>query len=268
MSYKTFSPLSLLVLGSLVFAPKSNAAIVTLADGNSTAQVNTTSQAGMFNWEIAGQNQLNQQWFWYRVGSGLQNSIDSGATVTHSQPAADRLDAKYNYGTFSIDVHYDLNSGGINTASISEIVSITNLTGSSLSIDIFQYSDFNLGGSALGDSILIDNSQAYQDKGGLFIGEGIIDPLSLNYEANTTGGTGSTLYKLNNTPSLSLNNVDNASGDVTWAFQWHFEIDGNGFQEILKGKNLAITLVPEPSTLSLMSIAFGSIAVLRRRSSI
>ena len=53
------------------------AQIVTLADLNSTAQINSSSQSGMFNWYVDGVNQLYQQWFWYGIGTGTgQSSID------------------------------------------------------------------------------------------------------------------------------------------------------------------------------------------------
>src|SRR5258708_22892180 len=65
-----------LALRALVL--RSEAQIVTLVDQNSVAQVNTASQAGKFNCQINGVNQLFQQWFWYRISpSGPANSIDT-----------------------------------------------------------------------------------------------------------------------------------------------------------------------------------------------
>src|SRR5215471_15884878 len=56
--------------------------IVNLNNGNSSASVNLGSQAGMYQWAINGQNQLNQQWFWYRVDGDPtgQHSIDTIGT--------------------------------------------------------------------------------------------------------------------------------------------------------------------------------------------
>ncbi len=53
------------------------AQIQTLTDNNSVAQINPNSQSGMFNWSVDGQNQLNQQWFWYRIGNTPEQSIDT-----------------------------------------------------------------------------------------------------------------------------------------------------------------------------------------------
>ena len=50
-----------LVAGALAAQVMSSSAqIVTLTDNNSVAQINTGSQAGMFNWSVDGQNQLAQ----------------------------------------------------------------------------------------------------------------------------------------------------------------------------------------------------------------
>lgn len=232
------------------------AAQFTLTEGNSSFTINPYTQAGASQWSIGGNNQLNQQFFWYRTAStgGNQYSLENGATtITPTYNGADKLSVKYNYGgIFSIDVHYDLNSLGGNSAQMSQSVGITNLTGSALTLNFYQYNDFNLGGTPGSDEVFIENSAALQQEGTLAITESGIDPLALFFEGNTTGGPSSTLYKLNNNLNLDLDNTGYASGDATWAFQWQFDLSGlNSGVEILKGQNLAITLIPEPTTMSL-----------------
>src|SRR5437762_12525225 len=69
------------------------ASVVTLTSGNSSATVDLGSQAGMSQWLINGQNQLNQQWFWYRVDNDPtgQHSIDTigGLTYANNPNAVD-----------------------------------------------------------------------------------------------------------------------------------------------------------------------------------
>src|SRR5438105_2460912 len=90
----TRRPLLKLVCGLafLGFLGQSQAQIVTLVDRNSIAQVNVGSQAGMFRWEADGQNQLVQQWFWYRIGDAVpgnpERSIDTISPPTISTPDA------------------------------------------------------------------------------------------------------------------------------------------------------------------------------------
>ena len=263
-----FQPLALVSAAILSIGTSAIAAPFILTEGNSTFAVDPYSQVGAFQWAIGGNNQLNQQFFWYRTGSGAQYSIESGATtITPTYNGADKLSVKYNYGgVFSIDVHYNLNSIGGNTAQMEQSVGITNLMGGALSLNFYQYNDFNLAGTAGSDEVWIENSAALQQEGSLAITESGIDPLAMYFEGNTTGGTSSTLYKLNNSSNLDLDNTGYASGDATWAFQWQFNLSGvNSGVEILKGQNLAITLIPEPTTMSLALLGFAIAGYLKHQ---
>jgi len=51
--------------------------IYTLQDGNSLVTVDVGSQAGVTGWTVDGVDNLRQQWFWYRVGSSSEASIDT-----------------------------------------------------------------------------------------------------------------------------------------------------------------------------------------------
>jgi rhamnogalacturonan endolyase len=58
-------------------ATESGAAVYELNDAGSTAYVDL-SNAGMFYWNLGGSNQINQQWFWYRIGN---SRVDRGLVV-------------------------------------------------------------------------------------------------------------------------------------------------------------------------------------------
>jgi PEP-CTERM motif len=244
---------------------------VTLSDGNSTALVDLNSSAGMYQWTVNGLNNLNQQWFWFRAGSGPQAPINSISSAVYSQSAANTLDTTYANASYSVEISYLLSGGavGSQTADIAEGVTIHNLTASPLSFSFYQYSDFNLLDTPGGDSVVMDGSSAYQSKGDTSIAEGIINPTASYYEANYTGGTSSTLYKLNNVNDLALGDVGSAGpGDVTWAFQWDFTIPANGTQIISKDKELDIYVVPEPATVALVALGFTVILLRRRRAQV
>jgi hypothetical protein len=265
-----------LVSSALVVATISaNAQIVTLTDNNATAVVDTGSQAGMNFWSvdgngIGGQNQLMQQWFWYRVDGGLQHSIDTIGTANNTHTTANTLTTTYTSpNLFSISIMYTLVGSGFGSgqSDIQEGIQIHNFTTTSLNISFYQYSHFTLLGENFGNTVTMDNASAYQQNGQTGIAESIVAPDASAFEANTNGGTGSTLYKLNNNPGLVLSGTSGtqtASGDVTWSFQWDFSVPGSGTQDITKDKLLNISFVPEPSALGLAAVGYAVFALRRR----
>ena len=83
----------------LVLASFPAVAIENLVNNNSTALIDPNSSAGMFNWTVDGVNQLNQQWFWYRVGNNPEAPIN-----TISAPSITRPDAKTAYITYNLSL--------------------------------------------------------------------------------------------------------------------------------------------------------------------
>src|SRR6476620_2614582 len=127
-------PKSLSAAVLLMLAVSSQAQIQTLFNNNSFADINPNNQQGMFDWFVDGQNQLFQQWFWYRVGANPEQAID-----TISPPVIQRPDAKtayitYNNGLFSVEIDYALTgqSAGSGLADIRESIRIHNFTASPL----------------------------------------------------------------------------------------------------------------------------------------
>src|ERR1051326_7774204 len=253
----------------VMLAVSAQAQIQTLFDNNSFADINPNNQAGMFDWFVDGQNQLFQQWFWYRVGNTPEQSID-----TISAPLIQRPDAKtayipYNNGAFSVEIDYVLTgqSAGSGQADIRESIRIHNFTANPLDFHFFQYSDFNLLNNPNGDNVALGTdlgglyNEALQTKGPLnsaTLAETDVTPGANHGE---TAFVGATLGKLNNGTPDNLN--DNAGptgpGNVTWALQWDYVganmIAAGGDALISKQKFLQ---VPEPSTCALMALAAGA----------
>src|SRR6266566_3917483 len=163
---KTFSVCSVTIALALCSQIPQAQAIENLVNNNSTAQIDPNSQSGMFNWFVDGQNQLTQQWFWYRIGAlGGESSIN-----TISAPVITRPDAKTAYITytgngFSVEVDYVLTglTAGSGQADIRESIRVHNSLDSTLAFHFFQYSDFDLG-STTGNDIV----QLGKDNGGKF----------------------------------------------------------------------------------------------------
>jgi len=255
--------------------PCGRAQIVNLSSGNSAASVNLGSQAGMDSWTINGQNQLNQQWFWYRIDNDPtgQHSIDTiGAPVVNAN--GNSVDAVYtSAGLFSLDITYTLNGGnpGTWTSDITENISISNLSGSALNFHFFQYSDFALAGSSGGETAAIFQnggffSKANVTKGPNGLSETIDQPLANEAEADL--GT-ATLSRLNQGSPYTLNNSlgsgPDPNLDATWALEWDFTIDVNGSVDVIKDKKLSVAPIPEPTALSLALLGAGAFILRRKR---
>lgn len=239
---------------------------VTLTSGNSIVDIDPYNQMGMNSWNVDGQNQMYQQWFWYRVGSNPESSIDTIATPTVVTTGTSQLNSTYvSPQGFSLSINYTLlgGSAGSGQSTVNEAITINNLTASPLDFHFFQYSDYNLGGvdadvvqigSGFGDALVLS--------GALSLGEVVITPRANNGEVAPYDQT---LVKLNNGTPDSLNGVlgPMGPGDNTFAFQWDFTIAANGSQQISKVKSLQVEVVPEPASMVLALLGAGLFASRR-----
>ena len=252
---------------------------VTLTDGNSVALIDTSSQAGMFNWSVNGINQLNQQWFWFRTGSaGPEHSIDTlGAPTIVSGGAKSATVTYTSSGQFSISTTYTLRGGAPVTSGASDIgesIVIDNLSSAQLDFHFFQYADFSLGGTPANDRTQLGVSGI----SGLFNEAAVWDSaLSLTENVGTSAipganhgevaAIGTTLGELNDANPTTLSDVAGALGPShnTWALEWDLQIANGGSAIISLDKNLQTVLVPEPSSLALISLGLIGYGLRRRK---
>jgi hypothetical protein len=249
------------------------AQIYNLSDNNSSAQVNVGSQTGLSQWSVEGQNQLNQQWFWYGIGSGPLASINTIGAASVTTPNSRTLYATYASAQLSIEVDYTLtgSSAGSGQSAMGEMIRIHNLSSSAFTLHFYQYSDFNLAGTAGGDSVQMGKNlqgkfnEAYQSHGSLIMSETVVTPGANHGEVALFGQT---LGELNNgvTP-VTLNDGLGVvgPGNVTWALEWDLNIAAGGTALISKESYLA---TPEPSTFAIAGVGLGAFLLLRRRKSI
>lgn len=268
-------PKSALLVAAAIAAcyPVSSQAVNhTLSDNGSTAQVEVDSSAGMHWWDVDGvNNQLQKQWFYYRVGSGLAQSINTISTAVVNYSTLNSLGVTYtSAGSFSLSVEYSLTGGGIGSGNgdMLETIGIINLGATSLDFHLFQYSNFDLLGTPGNDSVGIAfNGSGYDSavhwEGAYGISEGIVSPEANRAEANLYSNTETSLmtvagYNLNN-------NLTQLNGDVTWAFQWDNEIAVNNGLFIFKDKSMSIAPIPEPSSMALLALGMAVIGLKTRR---
>jgi hypothetical protein len=261
----------------MLLLPGQGNAQVTLSNGGSFATVNLgggggSGLIGMNSWEVGTdnqmQNELNQQWFWLQIGSSVY-SIDQLGTPTINQQTQNFLDSEYTSAALgvSVDVQYTLNGSGVNSGSADITENITvynNSTTSPLSVNLFEYSNFNLLGENNNVEVFPDGVGGYdyaeQYVGSTAIAEGIIAPDANNAEAGLAGNV------LSAVEAGDLNgNLTAGPGDVAWAFEWSTQIDPGQNFPVLKDKELTISTVPEPSTIALIGLGLGAVGFFRRR---
>lgn len=266
------------VLLAAALVPQGHAQITNLSNGNSAVAINFGSQAGMYQWTINGQNQLAQQWFWYRVGSDPsgQHSIDTIGTPSVNV-VGNSVEAIYTAPTFGIDITYTLtgSSPGQWTSDVTENISIYNLSASPIDFNFFQYSDFALGGSNGNEvaTIYVNNqnffTKANVTKADNQLSETIDQPLANAGEADLGNNT---LNRLNSGNLYDLNNNiisgPDANLDATWALEWNFTLGAQGSDtdtmNVIKDKKLSVQPIPEPGLMT-FGVALLSAFILRRK---
>jgi hypothetical protein len=250
-------------------ASSSDAAPLTLTDQNSVIEIDPNSQAGMYTWQVDGIDNLFQRWFWYRIGSaGPESSIDtiSAPTITGFGGSQDGK-LTYENAALRVEIKYSLVGGAAGSldSDLGEQVRITNKTMGSLSLHLFEYTDFDLKGTPEDDTAsLVSPTAVLQTDGAsnIIASESLsVTPGPSHREINIFSATRD---NLNDGAPTTLN--DGAGpvgpGDVTWAFEWDLLVPKDGTVLISKSLKDAPAAVPEPTIL----LMFGAgAAALRRR---
>jgi hypothetical protein len=255
------------------------AGTITLTDQNSSVIIDPNSNSGLENWSVEGQNQLNQEWFWYRLSGGSLSSIDTLGSPTISNTAAPNVATIAYSGTngLTTSVNYTLNGDvtGSDDSQITELISLKNSTSTAMTLQFFEYANLTLLGSATGDVVQFQNKTEvdqtkYGLQGNLMASESMSNTdnaPAANYreagEVNGANGYPDILAGLTSgsLTQLSGSNTNTGSplygvpgGDMTWAYEWDHTIPPGGTFQISKLKS--VQGVPEPSTLAIALVGF------------
>ncbi|HVT28820.1 MAG TPA: PEP-CTERM sorting domain-containing protein [Lacipirellulaceae bacterium] len=253
-----------------------SAALFTLVDDNSIAQFDTATQANNFNWFVDGNDVLAQQAFWFRIGNVAEQSVHTlpigvqGVSDGNFDGNNDTLFVRYvdGFGGFRIETRYTIDGGtpGSGASDLAEQISITSQIGVPLDFHFFQYADFDIGPA---DSAVFTNPNSVrQFSPASELTETVVTPVPTHREIASFPVM---LNKLNDgTPTVLSDTppigVIAGPGDMTWAYEWDFQLAPGATFQISKDKNLhAGPVVPEPASACLMLLGMGLLMLRQRR---
>lgn len=202
-----------------------------------------------------------QSWWWYRVDGDTRESAfnDSGGGATQSVGPGNRMIMTQNYANFRSNMDWEVVSTGSATGFLRSTLTITNTSSSRITINLFNYLDIDLNGSAPDDRAFqtAPNQVRIVDSTGPYIA---------SYEASGAG-----FRQFGSFPdvrdALTNNTVDDlfgglpfGPGNFTGAFQWAITVDPGFSRSVIA----TVSLVPGPGALALVGLG-GLIAGRRRR---
>jgi len=221
----------------------------TLTDGDATFTLRgirgerTTTSGGLGDYKslsgTGAPDHMFQNWWWYRTDSDTREFALSNLTA-FDQQQANTVSLTYAEGGLTYEITYILSDSGDNQAVVVAQLTIANTTSTPITLNLFNYSDFDMDGSPGGDRAEL-------------VRPGYIRV----YETNTAhivaaetpfawqiGAFPSVRNLLTDTDIDDLNNSGSpfGPGDFTGAFQWRFTLQGGESRSTA----LALTLNVEP----------------------
>lgn len=236
---------------------------------NSYVLIDPTTSAGMSSWVVDGTNHLEKQWYWFAVGTDSERSIDTIGTPSIIYNAPFEAVTTYTSPLFTFELKFTLTGGSVGSgfSDVGESIVITNTSAAPLVFHLFEYTNFNLNGTAGDDTgTLLNTSTIKQTDGVNALTQGTVGVNSGAPARWEISNYPSLIAKLNDgVPTTLANATSGISGNIEFAFQWDLNIGAGLSQSISKDKLLE-NVVPEPTGLLSMAMSLlGALTIWRRR---
>lgn len=268
-----------LVLGLASLAPLSASAIGSVTAGGVTfAYTNnfTTTASNTVDVAFTGAGPADmafESWWFYRVSGGSVESPFANPDIELYQGSLGQLgwDDPTGAGLFSASLSFEVFDSGAG-GNLFQNMRIYNTSASSLTIDVFHYSDLDVNGT--GGS---DRASLGTNAGGIQINQ------SEGTQTAPIVGYGANAYRVSQfaqiLADLTDNGVDNFSNtglplnnqDVTVGFQWSVTIAAGSYRDFMTqfGSNAPLmaqnlTVIPEPGTAALLGLGLLLLAIPSR----
>ncbi len=134
---------------------QTKAQVYSISAANASLQIDLAGpNAGLSDWAVNNNvSQLNQQWFYYSIGSGPLQSIDTISPWTTPTGNTSSLTEIYSDSSVKATAGFSLGPVGVGQSQLSTSLALQNLTGTNGAFHLYQFSYFDLGGISGGQNV-------------------------------------------------------------------------------------------------------------------
>lgn len=246
-----------------------------LEDNNSLISVNDTAGLPlMSDWQVEGVDHLFELDYYYRVGStGPETNLNTiaphvGTVAIDSNPFTDSRNDTVSmlYSTpGSVDVELKISLvGGQNGSGWSDVthqVKISNTGTEAMDFHLFEYTDFDLGGTWDDDTgaILSPNKVTQSDGNWQMTVSEVVTPDASHWDIAVFPVLKNALT--DDSPTVLSDFMGPVSGDVEYVLEWTVDLQPG--ESFILSKDMLI--IPEPSSIALVGVISGLGVFIRRR---
>jgi uncharacterized repeat protein (TIGR02543 family) len=219
-------------------APLAPEAVIQLANGNATVQIEPGSTLGMTSWKVDGIEALSRQADYIRVDDAGPEIALAALRLVHVHTGPQNATVEYAGTGFSVRTDYTLIGGaaGSGQAVLAESIDLINTGGATLEMHLFRYADLDVGGQTGFNTLSATASGATQTAADGSTATITVSPAASEFEAALFQETADALGDLEPTTLRNLSGP--VVGDGTVAYEWDVVLQPGQTARIVMNKNV------------------------------